>query len=286
VDEQVERLATTLVALGQEEKARKVRDCKKVFAVGNCTNCTASPVYALSCGQRFCPRCMPGRLAADWKDHEGSIPESLTLLRLRPRDLWGINSAGIKKVRNRFNEWRKRTGLAGGIYGIRLEWGRGAVILLALPADDPIPGSSRAFEVEVARERASPDDFLLWLQEEYGDEANGWETDQDLALLLEQTARRRRFQGFGGTYRTSKERSDGGEGEDERAPATPRPLSKVSGGSHTSRKKEVRLCPSCGGRVEMLDFRVPVEEVEFREGCWQWIRSPGEFPSAASGGIR
>lgn len=276
VEEEVERLTKALTALGQEDKAQKVRDCKKVFAVGRCTGCAASPAYPLTCGHRLCPRCMPGRLAADWKDHQGSIPDRLTLLKLVPRDFWGSDRGALQKVRNRFREWGARAGVAGGLYGIRLDLKLGAVVLLALPSGLPLPSSSLAFEVRLLAEDQSPDDFLRWLQHEYAEEARAWETDEDLALLLEQTRRRRRFQGFGGAYASAKS----SQGADDVEPAA-QPLHTVSGGAHSGGgKKDVRLCHSCGGRVEMYDFTVRLEEVELKDGQLQWRGPPGKRAAA------
>jgi hypothetical protein len=275
VEEEVERLVAALEALGQADKARKLRTCKATFAVGQCTGCGKLPVFPLSCGVPLCPRCSSGRLAADWKEHEGSIPESSTFLRLTPRDFWGTNRQSLRKVRNRFREWRERCHLAAGLYGVCLDWRRGTtMVLLAIPSELPVPDSSRAFEVEVVARDQSPDDYLRWLQQEYAEEAGGWESDADLVLLLEQTRRRRRFQGFGEAYAAAKAApppANERELEEELLP-----LRKVSGGSHsTASKKEVRLCPDCGCRVQMLGFTVSASEVGPRDGFQQWLAPPG-----------
>lgn len=283
VDDEVARLATTLASLGQADKARRLRECKATFAVGECTACGIRPVYPLSCGQPFCPRCMPGRLAASWTEHEASLPERLTLLRLRPRGLWGVDQRIVKKIRSRFSEWRKRAGVVAGLYGIRLEWGRGATVLLALPSELPIPASTRAFDVEVVADNREPGEYLRWLQDEYAQEAHGWETDGDLAILLEQTNRRRRFQGFGGSYASEKSQpsEESQEGEEGPPAATALPLSKVSGGAHSKSKKDVHLCPKCGGTVRMLGFIVGKEQAQLKDGVLQWTGPPERAGAAA-----
>jgi len=281
VEDEVRRLADGLTALGHADKAQKVRDCKRLFAVGHCTGCSAAPVYPLNCGQLLCPQCMESRLAADWREHAGSIPDRLNILKLIPRDFWGLNRHVLGKVRSRFREWRQRAGVSGGIYGIRLHPKHGAVVLLALPVGLPLPQSSRAFEVEVVEMGRPPDEFLRWLQAEYTEEARSWQTDEDLALLLEETRRRRRFQGFGGAY-ASEQRQDADEPADEVGTPVAQPLRKVSGGSNSGgSKRDVRLCPLCGGRVEMYDFTVRFEEVRLKDGQLQWLGPPGSAASAA-----
>lgn len=162
-----------------------------------CSQCARTPAYPISCSDPLCLRCMPGRLAADWERHNASLPEKLTLLRLRSRDLWGIPSDVLKKVRSRFREWRARSGIGAGIYGARLDRTSGAVISLAIPAHLPVPGSSRAFEVETVALNQGPGDFLRWLQGEYVQEAQDWETPEELAALIEETKGRGVSQGHG-----------------------------------------------------------------------------------------
>jgi hypothetical protein len=283
VQDEIERLATTLVALGHDEKAGRLRECKATFAVAECGPCGIRPVYPLSCGQPFCPSCMTGRLASAWKAHAAVLPESLTLLRLQPRDLWGVDQRVFKKVRSRFSEWRERAGILGGLYGVRLRWGHGAEVLLALPADQPVPQSSRAFEVDVVAEGCSQDDCLRWLQSEYADEAAGWETDQDLVFLLDQTTRRRRFQGFGEFYQSASvlPADESGPDDHEEPATTLVQLSRVSGGAG-SKAKDVPLCPKCGGAVRMLGFTVRKDDVQVIDGVLQWVGSlPGQKGAAA-----
>jgi hypothetical protein len=164
--------------LGLHQRCRSVRDCRHYFRVGKCSQCARTPAYPISCGDPLCLRCMPGRLAADWERHNASLPEKLTLLRLRPRDLWGVPSDVLKKVRSRFREWRARSGIGAGIYGVCLDRTSGAVILLAIPAHLPVPESSRAFEVETVALNQGPRDFLRWLQGEYVQEAQDCRSDR------------------------------------------------------------------------------------------------------------
>lgn len=281
VEEEAERLAEVLGRLGLVDKARRVRDCKKRFLVGRCTSCGISPAFPLACKHPLCPRCMPGRLAADWLEHRQDLPTSLTFLRLRPRDFWGTNVGVLKKVRSRFNEWRKRSDIGAGIYGLRLE-ASGAVVLLALPTRASVPQASRAFDVEVVAEGQSSEAFLRWLQAEYADEARAWETDEDLGRLLEETRGRRRFQGFGEAYGAEKTSPADGATEHAAEPASDAvPLRKISGGSHSAAgKRDVRLCPFCGAKVEMLSFSVPIEEVRLINGSHQWTGPPGREAAA------
>jgi hypothetical protein len=226
---------------------------------------------------------MPGRLAADWERHRAALPEKLTLLRLRPRGLVGIPSDVLKKVRSRFREWRARSGIATGVYGARLDRDSGGAILLAIPADLPIPESSRAFEVEMVALNQGPRDLLRWLQGEYVQEAQGWETPDELAVLKE-TKGRRRFQGFGGVYGEVEERSDVEEKTDLATPMDAKvmecrkPLSRISGGAlNGKRAKGQHACPFCGGAVELYPFSVPADQVEQVGDRWLWR---GQRPAA------
>jgi hypothetical protein len=154
-------------------------------------------------------------------------------------------------------------------------------VLFALPAGERVPESSRAFAVEVVGIEKTPDDFLSWLQEEYAAEARGWETDEDLSLLMEQTRRRRRFQGFGGSYASESVESSNESQAEGKESRTQTALNRVSGGAGSKSKKEARLCPRCGGAVKMLDFTIPREEAEMRDGCLQWLGPPGRERVAA-----
>jgi hypothetical protein len=284
VDAATERLASGLEHLGLHQRCRSVRDCRHYFRVGKCSQCARTPAYPISCGDPLCLRCMPGRLAADWERHRASLPEKLTLLRLRPRDLWGIPSDVLKKVRSRFRQRRGRSDIAAGVYGARLDRDFGVAILLAIPADLPIPESSRAFEVEVVALNQGPRDFLRWLQGEYVQEAQGWETPDELAVLIEETKGRRRFQGFGGVYGEVEEGSDVEEKTDMVTPTEAKvtecrkPLSRISGGSLKGKHaKGEHACPFCGGAVELYPFSVPADQVEQVGGHWLWR---GQRPAA------
>lgn len=284
VDAATERLASGLEQLGLHRRGRSVRDCRRYFRVGRCTQCARTPAYPISCSDPLCPRCMPGRLAADWEQHRASFPETLTLLRLRPRDSWGIPSNILKKVRSRFREWRARSGITAGVYGARLDRDSGVAILLAIPADLPIPESSRAFEVEMVALNQDPRDFLRWLQSEYVQEAQRWETPDELAVLIEETRGRRRFQGFGGVHGEVEEQSEKEEKTDMVKPSETKvtecrkPLSRVSGGAFKGKHpKGEHACPFCGGAVALYPFSVPADQVEQVGNHWLWR---GQRPAA------
>jgi len=276
VDAASERLAAGLEQLGLHQRSRPVRDCRHFFRVGKCTQCARTPAYPISCGDPLCPRCMPGRLAADWERHNASLPEKLTLLRLRPRDLWGIHSDVFKKVRSRFREWRTRSDIGAGIYGVRLDRTAGAVILLAVPTHLPIPESSRAFEVETVALNQGPRDFLRWLQSEYVQEAQDWQTPDELAVLIAETKGRRRFQGFGAVYGEAsecldKEKTDMVISTKAEATECRKPLGRISGGSLKGKHEKAKhCCPFCGGVVELYPFSVPADQVEQIGGHWLW----------------
>jgi hypothetical protein len=163
------------------------------------------------------------------------------------------------------------------VYGARLDRDSGVAILLAIPAELPIPESSLAFEVKVVALNRSPRDFLRWLQGEYVQEAQGWETPDELAVLIEETKGRRRFQGFGGVYGEVEEGSDVEEKTDIVAPTEAKvtecrkPLSRISGGSFKGKHaKGEHACPFCGGAVELYPFSVPANQVEQVGGHWLW----------------
>ena len=276
VDAATERLASGLEQLGLHQRSRSARDCRHYFRVGKCTQCARTPAYPISCGDSLCLRCMPGRLAADWERHNASLPAKLTLLRLRPRDLWGIPSDVLKKVRSRFREWRARSGIGAGIYGVRLDRTSGAVILLAIPPDLPVPESSRAFEVETVALNQGPRDFLRWLQGEYVQEAQDWQTSEELTVLIAETKGRRRFQGFGAVYgeadeSLNKEKTDMVMSTEAMATDNRKPLGRISGGSLKGKhEKAEHSCPFCGGVVELYPFSVPADQVEQVGGHWLW----------------
>lgn len=116
--------------------------------------------------------------------------------------------------------------------------------------------------------------MLAWLQREYIDEARSWESDEELAGLMEAARGRRRFQGFGAVH-AQKEKEEGGMHAEQRmdseAPQELRPvaLRRVSGGSCRG-KRERPACPFCGGQLELLRRTVSADEVERVPGGWVW----------------
>lgn len=278
-DAATERLALGLAELGSTH-AQAVTECRSSFRVGKCTSCARTPAYPISCGHPLCVRCMPGRFAADWRRHASAMPEAMHILELRPHGLTPGSSGVLKQVRGRFRDWRARSGVTDGIYGARLDAAVGAVVLLAVPSDAPVPESTRAFDVEVVARDCSPDEVLRWLQSEYVDEAQSWRTGEELAFLLAETKGRRRFQGFGtgygdGTPMDKKEEEPmadhGSEQEREE-----RPLHKVSGGSgRGGHRTNSPACPYCDGKVELYPFTVPASEVQRVGAGWLWDGAGG-----------
>jgi hypothetical protein len=268
VDAMTERLANALQELGEDERAQQVRDCRRYFRVGKCTTCARTPAYPLSCGDPLCVRCMPGRLAADWERNQAALPPRLTLLRLRPGEPLEITGA-LKKVRGRFGDWRRRVGVASGLYGVRLDPSVGATILLAIPPDCPTPESTSAFQVEVVEEDQPNGAFVRWLQDEYIDEAVTWSDAIDLSVLMLETRARRRFQGFGAAYGQKKEQAAEAEGE----VTASKPLGKISGGALKGKRATTKnpACGFCGGNVEWYAFSVPAEQVEKMGDHWLWM---------------
>ncbi len=286
VDAATEHLALGLEQLGLHERGRSVRDCRHYFRVGKCTQCARTPAYPISCSDPLCPRCMPGRLAADWERHRAALPEKLTLLRLRPRGPAGIPSGVLKRIRSRFREWRGRSHIGAGVYGARLDRDSGAVILLAIPAELPVPESSLAFDVEVVARKQDPRSFVRWLQVEYVREAQDWRTPDELQVLIEETRGRRRFQGFGGVYGEVEKDPDREEEPDMDIPSKtdvaerPKPLSRISGGGLNGKhSRGEHSCPFCGGAVELYPFTVPAGQVERIGDHWIWR---GQCPSATT----
>jgi hypothetical protein len=279
VDAATERLASGLDGLRLRERATAVRGCRTTFRVGKCTACARTPAFPISCSDPLCIRCMPGRLAADWKRHRTSLPPRVNVVRLCPRNL-GSSSAGIlRTVRSRFREWRPRAGLTAGVYGARLDANHGAVILLAVPSEASLPESSPAFEVEVVALDRETDEFLAWLQSEYIAEAQSWQTAAELGFLIDETKGRRRFQGFGAAYGESNEIEDVDSKEvvemanpGETNPEEQRkPLARISGGSFKGKHaKGDPACPFCGGTVELYPFTVPAAEVKKVGTHWLW----------------
>lgn len=203
------------------------------------------------------------------------MPAKLNVTLLRPRGMAGGSRGVLKTVRSRFSEWRKRSGIDAGMYGGRIDRECGAVIMLATPADDPIPESSRAFDVEVVALDRTPTEFLRWLQSQYVDEARSWETVAELGLMLEETKGRRRFQGFGGIYGESSQAERAEETdvakESEAGPDERRALGRISGGSFKGkREKGGHACGFCGGVVELYPFTKPAAEVNKAGNHWLW----------------
>ena len=205
------------------------------------------------------------------------MPAEMRILVLRPPDaLSGPGS--LKKLRARFRQWRERNGLTAGLHGARFERRGGVLtpeILLAIPSAEPVPQSSRAFVVEELAERQSPEDVLRWLQREYLAESHTWESDEELSLLLEEVAGRRKFQGFGLAY--AADRRDAGEPQIN---AQPTGSGRVSGGSAKGGTKAA-TCPECGGKVDLYRFTVPAEQVERRNGHLVW-RGPASAQGRAA----
>jgi hypothetical protein len=276
VEAEQARLAAALDELGEVERAQKLRDCRQSFRVGKCTNCARTPAYPLSCGDAFCLRCMPGRLAADWQRHEKSLPPRLTLLRLRPTEAIVPHHA-LKKVRGRFREWRKREHVASGIYGVRLDSASGGVILLGIPSEDPPPASTRAFQVEIIAEDRPMSEFVRWLQQEYIDEAVTWHDAHELADAMLETKARRRFQGFGAAYGRSEDGSatDADTTTDAGKPEPNRPLGRVCGGALKGKRATSKpACGFCGGKVEWYEFTVASDQVQKIGDHWLWMGPP------------
>jgi Bifunctional DNA primase/polymerase, N-terminal len=276
-DAATERLAVGLEDLDLDGRAQAVRDCHAFFRVGKCTSCARTPAFAISCSHPLCVRCMPGRLAADWGRHRASLPATVNIVMLRPRNVVAGSRGVLKTVRSRFAEWRKRAGARAGIYGGRLDPECGAAIMLAVPSDMTVAESSRAFDVEVVAMDRTPTEFLGWLQSQYVDEAQSWTTLEDLQFLIDETKGRRRFQGFGAIYaeRTESETVERKEGaqmaKEAKSEEGRRPLGRVSGGSFKGKRENLgHACSFCGGVVGLYPFSVPAAEVDRVGNGWLW----------------
>jgi len=273
-DAHTARLVAAFQRLGLHERAQAVGDCRQLFRFGKCTNCGRNPAYPISCGDPLCLRCMPGRLAADWERRRDALPRALDVYRLRPPGV--IEGDGLlRRVRTRFNDWRKRTGITGGLYGIRLERERGAAILLAVPAGMPAPISTRAFQVEAVAREQSTREFARWLQQEYVDEAQAWSTDEELARLVRETKGRRRFQGFGTFYDDQEAKEESMQQESEQAAPKKKALGRISGGAlRGKRTKEPTHCTYCGGDVELYSYTVSADRVRRVGNGWLFNGPP------------
>jgi len=206
-------------------------------------------------------RCSPWRLAADFRRHAENMPAAMTLFTLTPTD--GAVGDGVRKrVQGRFVEWRKRIGIAAGVYGVRVRSVEGVLeadVLLAVPDEDAAQvESSRAFAVERVAEGQDAGQALEWWQVEFMAESVSWSDTASLTALERETKGTRRFQGFGRGY--------------ERAEKSDKPLGKVSGGSgHGGGKQRKPPCPCCGNPVTMEPGTVPASQVfEDAAGNFWW----------------
>lgn len=274
LDEATARLSTGLKELGLDELAQSVTDCRAFFRVGKCTSCARTPAFPISCGHPMCIRCMPGRLGADWGRHRASLPAKVNIVLLRPRSITAGTPGVLKSVRSRFVEWRRRADVKAGMYGGRLDRERGAVIMLAIPNDLPVPDSSRAFDVDVVATDRTPSEFLAWLQSQYVEEAQSWESTEELLFMLTETKGRRRFQGFGGIYgegTQAKEEETMANDETAKSEEKRQPLGRISGGSFKGKREPGgHTCGHCGGAVELYPFTVPAAEVIRTGDHWLW----------------
>ena len=101
-------------------RARDVAECGQRFRPGKCSSCAREPAFPINCGVQLCPNCGGMCLAIDWRRHERSLPEMMTILVLRtPAAV--TRPASLRKVRARFREWRKRVDLSAGLHGARFE---------------------------------------------------------------------------------------------------------------------------------------------------------------------
>ena len=148
------------------------------------------------------------------------------------------------------------------------------LILLAVASADPLPASSRAFSVEEIANQQAPDDVMHWLQGEYLAEAQAWESDEELALLLDEVAGRRKFQGFGLSY-AAHEKDDCSQ----HIGSTHKP-SRVAGGSAKG-GAQAAACPLCGNKVDFYRFTVPAEQVQRVGGHLVWTGPPSAARVAA-----
>ncbi len=253
--------------------AEAVAGCHQTFRVFRCLSCGAYPAFPVSCGFPLCPVCAPGRLAADWRRHEERLPDRMTLFRLEPlRPAAG--SGAVRRLRNRFNEWRKAHGPKAGVYGVRASIVGGVVtadLLLAVPDAEAgnIEGAG-TFKVEALAKGQTPTETLGWLTACYLEEAASWHAIEDLAALLAEARGRRRFQGFGGCYGRPP------EGESESAAR----LSRVAGGACKGGRQEPLRCPACGSAELVAMGTVDRPGVRAVDGGWLWDgpREPARAP--------
>lgn len=263
--------------VGNFEKSRAIEECGQRFYPGVCSN-GHQIAYPVTCRVQLCPSCGPWQLAVDWREKIASCPDSLRLLRLRPHA--GLAGAGsLTAARKQLRHWRDSRHLTG-LYGARYESGLKPVILLLLPTSTPAPAGGRAFDVEEMAAAVTPDEALQWLQDEYTLEvAEAWTTPDDLRVLLGDTKGRRRFQGFGASFKSAS-CSQSAEQQAEDPSSTANNLRKTppSGGAgHGAGSHKVeRRCPICDAPVQMYTFKVGSADVQKdAQGRWRWLGPPG-----------
>lgn len=252
-----------------------VLECRVALVKYECAN-GHRVALPKSCGMPLCPTCMPTRLRADFRRHAESLPARLALFMVAPPE----GTIERKEVSSWFRDWRRRSDLSAGFYGVRLCVGR-PDILLVIPVDQ-VPARIVADPHATLVAADVPlEDAVNWYVERFLEEVSSWRTPEEMLDLLAAVKGRRRFQGFGRYYAN---RAVAKEPEDEQLfTEEPKKLHRVSGGSAKGGSKAL-ACPICGSRLHAVGIALNAEGMEWdsKYKCYFW----GIGPPNVSGDAR
>jgi hypothetical protein len=246
-----ERLLAALGAIGGNKERGKISGCRTRFLVRDC-GCAEPTGLPIWCRHPLCPECFQASYLRGLNQKVGSLPGTFHLLRVTARGT--LARPGISQLRRRFVDWRRRAKLKAGLYGIRHHRLYGAVALLAIPVGEAPPSSSRAFSVEVVAGEQPATAVAAFFGSEFWDEITGWQSEDELKLLLDETSRRRRHQTFGRLYGAASKSSEAKEGE-------------------TGPKS--RTCQHCGEVLQLRPHTVSAEKFVFEDGRYRLRESDG-----------
>jgi hypothetical protein len=192
------------------------------------------------CHQTPCSNCVPVRLRKDFKKHGAQLPERMDAYVWEPPP----GKTTRKEIGAAFNHWRRKNGIAAGIYGVRLRVGAPDVLLL-LPAGAPCPLSP-------IRDSLDREAAVTWYSDRAVEEVTSWRDANELMELIWAIKGRRRFQGFGAFFERQKEE------EVTVIAKEPKKLGRVAGGSGQGQRERV----TCDHDLPMRRVREAMSDQE------------------------
>jgi hypothetical protein len=248
---QRERLVKALRDAGENASADAVQSCHRDYRAYRCKSCGKAPAYPISCGLPLCPSCLASRFFSFWEKHKAKLVGPLSLVLLTNDENFPLAKVSMKKVRDRFKEWRQRRNLECGLYALipAVDGAQCQInVMLVIPQSevDKIK-DSRAFQVKTVARNATEGMACSWLADSLVNGATSWHSTQEMMALWSMLKGTPLVFGFGQWH-------------------------AVRGGRSRGNQEKI-ACPFCGGELETFGV-VPGDSISTQDGHTIWHPHP------------